>query len=107
MDRDEIREEIEQIEHDNGDEKGRMEALIDYVQLVAAKRPPTVPVESQEPELADEQEFLIRVYENMACAYGEIPAKLLPKGNMDRAILKMAPLVAAWLLEDYDIIEKE
>ena len=107
MDRDEIKEEIEQIWNDNGGDEDRMEALIDYIQLVAGKRLPAAPVELQEPELANEQEFLIKVHEAMACAHSELPVKLLPKGDMDRAILKMAPFVSAWLLEDFDIIEKE
>jgi predicted nuclease of restriction endonuclease-like RecB superfamily len=53
-----------------------------------------------------EQEFLIKVHEAMACAYGEVPANLLPDADLEKVILKMAPYVAHWLLEDFNISDK-
>jgi len=103
---DEVAEELDTFEHDYPDETERRDVIINYVLQVQEESSGTGHSKKVK-KLADEIEFTIKVHEAMACATGEVPVSCLPQGNLEPLILKMAPRVAKWLLEDFIVSEKE
>jgi hypothetical protein len=103
---DEVKDELETFEHDYPDDDERRGIIIDYI-LQIQDEPRRKQCVEQLYKPASEVEFTIKVHEAMACAVSEVPTKFLPEGNLERLVLKMAPRVANWLLEDFNVSEKE
>lgn len=112
--REEIRGELEQFIRDYDDEKELNNIIIDYVVQVqdeanmqgyAVRVPKAVTPDAS--ETVDSLEFSIKVHEAMSCAHNDVLVKFIPKGDVDKFILKMTPFVVKYLMEDFNITNKE
>jgi hypothetical protein len=118
--REEILDELRQFDKDYSDEGEREGIIADFIeqtqeeanrqgyadkarvaewtsQTVATDVAPSV----------DTFEFSIKVHEAMSCAHNDVLIKFIPEGNIEKFLIKMTPHVVKYLLEDFNITEKD